>query len=90
MEQHAEPTAAACSRQSCDDCGVLGDLICLATPLGLADFGILFVNWLIPFLIGMIAGAFWIGLTVWAALAGLFENYPEFAKAWQESGRRLS
>ena len=38
----------------------------------------------------MRGSAFWIGLTVWAALAGLFENYPEFAKAWQESGRRLS
>jgi len=77
MEQYAAPTAAACSRQSCDDCEIHGDLICVATPLDLADFGILFVNWLIPFLAGMIAGAFWIGLAVWAGLVALFFGYVE-------------
>ena len=46
------------------DCEIQGDLICVATPLDLVDFGILFLNWLVPFLVGMIAGAFWIGLAV--------------------------
>ena len=77
MEQHIEPAAAACSRQSCDGCEIEGDLICVATPLDLADFGILFVNWIIPFLAGMIAGQFWIGLAVWFGLAVLFFGYVE-------------
>ena len=44
MAQPAETTAAACSRERCDGCEIRGDLICVATPLDLADFGIMFVN----------------------------------------------
>ena len=77
MEQQAATTAAACSRERCDDCGIQGELICVATPLDLVDFGILFVNWLIPFLVGMIAGAFWLGLVVWTALVALFFGYVD-------------
>ena len=54
MEDPIEPTAAACSRRTCDGCEIEGDRV--------------------P---DDVRRAF-------------FENYPDFAKAWQESGRRPS
>ena len=32
MEPQVAPTVVACSRQSCDDCEIQGDRICVATP----------------------------------------------------------
>ena len=70
-------TAAACSRQSCLGCEIEGQLLCMAGPREVVDFGVLFVNWFIPFLGGMIIGRLWIGLALWFVLAVLFCGYIE-------------
>ena len=70
-------TAAACSRQTCDGCEIEGKLLCIHTKKDLADFAVLFLTWLIPFLAGMIIGKFWIGLAVWFGLAAVFFTYVE-------------
>lgn len=77
MERPNVKTAAACSRESCRGCEIEGQLICVATLKDVVDFGILFVNWFIPFLAGMIIGEFWIGLAVWFGLSVLFFGYIE-------------
>ncbi len=70
-------TAAACSRQTCEGCEIQGKLLCVHTGRDLADFAVLFIAWLIPFMAGMIIGEFWIGLGVWGGLAILFFGYME-------------
>jgi len=70
-------TAAACSRQTCEGCEIQGKLLCIHTKKDLADFGILFIGWVIPFLAGMIIGGFLIGLVAWVGLAVLFFGYVE-------------
>jgi hypothetical protein len=77
MEPSNERTAAACSRRSCIGCEIEGRLLCVATLKDVAEFGVLFVNWFVPFLAGMIIGEFWIGLAVWLGLAVLFFAYVE-------------
>lgn len=70
-------TAAACSRQTCEGCEIHGHLLCIHTPRDLMDFGVLVIGYMIPFLVGMIVGEFWVGLAVWIGLAALFFGYAE-------------
>lgn len=78
MEKHVEKSsAAACSREDCEGCEIQGRLLCLHTPKDLADFYVLFSGWLVPFLIGMIIGKWWIALAVWFGLAVFFFGYIE-------------
>ena len=49
MEHDWQVTAAACSRRSCEDCEMEGQLPRLHnTPGGLADFAVLATGWSIP------------------------------------------
>ena len=73
----SKTTAAACSRQTCEGCEIQGKLLCVHTRRDLADFAVLFVVWVIPFLAGMVIGEFWIGLGVWIGFAVLFFGYVE-------------
>jgi len=76
-EHPVKTTAAACSRQDCEGCEIQGKLLCIHTPKDLIQFYILFMVWMIPFLVGMISGRFWLGLAVWMGLAVLFFGYVE-------------
>ena len=62
-------TAAACARLTCDGCELQGHLMCIHTPADVADFGVLFMTWAIPFFAGMILGRHWRGLVAWLGLA---------------------
>ena len=77
MEQVSKKTAAACSHQTCRGCEIEGQLVCVATLKDVAEFGVLFINWFIPFLAGMIIGGFRTSLAVWFGLAVLFFGYIE-------------
>lgn len=70
-------TAAACVRLTCEKCEIEGKLLCLHTFKDLIDFFVLFVGWAIPFFAGMVMGRFWIGLSIWIALAVVFFGYIE-------------
>ena len=69
--------AAACSRESCQDCPIKGELICIHTKNDLLKFWALFMMAALPFLTGMILGRHWLGLGAWAGLAILFFGYVE-------------
>ena len=69
-------TAAACSRQTCEGCGVQGKLLCVYTAKDVMDFVAMAIGYLFPFVAGMIIGKFWIGLAVWFGLL-LFSVYVE-------------
>jgi len=77
MASSDEPTAAACSRQTCDGCEIRGKLLCVHTPRDVVDFYVLVIAYMIPFLAGMIMGGFWTGLWVWVGLAVVFFGYVE-------------
>ncbi|UCC61109.1 MAG: hypothetical protein JSV02_04625 [Dehalococcoidia bacterium] len=76
-EQSPRPTAAACSRDTCEGCAIQGKMLCIHTGKDLVDFAVLFITWAVPFFAGMIIGKFWIGLAVWFGLALLFFVYVE-------------
>ncbi len=77
MGEKSKTTAGACSRLTCEGCGIEGRLLCMHTQKHLADFAVLAVGWGIPLLAGMIGGRFWVPLAVWVALAGVFFGYVE-------------
>ncbi|WP_028313616.1 hypothetical protein [Desulfatibacillum aliphaticivorans] len=79
MNNSPKQKAAACARESCQECEIKGELICYASLSDLADFFVLFVQWAIPFFAGMISGGHWSGLAVWAGLCVVFFGYVE---AW--------
>ncbi|MBW1641294.1 MAG: hypothetical protein JRJ39_03190 [Deltaproteobacteria bacterium] len=64
-------------RQQCDGCEIEGKLLCIHTHKDLADFFVLFLGWVIPFIAGMVIGNFWAGLLAWVVLAVLFFGYVE-------------
>jgi hypothetical protein len=70
-------TAAACKREICAGCEIENQLLCIHTKRDLADFGVLFIAYVIPFIAGMVIGKFWIGLGTWIGLAVLFFGYVE-------------
>ncbi|MCJ7617014.1 MAG: hypothetical protein MUO43_10815 [Desulfobacterales bacterium] len=51
--------------------------MCRHTLKDLADFLVLFVGWVIPFIAGMVIGNFMVGLLIWFGLAILFFGYVE-------------
>lgn len=77
MRQPTDRTAAACVSETCVGCEIEGKLLCVHTPKDLVDFGVLSISWLIPFIAGMIIGAFWIALGIWILLAAVFFVYLE-------------
>jgi hypothetical protein len=77
MTQTKTPTAAACSRESCDGCEIEGKLLCIHTQKDLMDFFVLFIGWALPFFAGMVIGGFWLGLAVWIGLSVIFFGYVE-------------
>ncbi len=87
--------AAACVRENCEDCEIKGRFICYANPSDLVDFAILFINWFIPFMAGMVMGQFWLGLLGWFLLSFIFFGYIEalllcrHCPAYAEDGKTL-
>lgn len=75
--QSEKTTAAGCIREDCEGCEIKGKLLCIHTYKDLADFFVLFLVWVIPFVAGMTIGKFWIGLIVWIGLAIIFFGYVE-------------
>ena len=70
-------TASACSSLTCEGCELQDRLMCIHTHADMADFAVLFIVWVIPFLGGMILGRHWWGLAIWAGLAVVFFGYVE-------------
>ena len=87
--------ASACIRKNCDNCDIKGRFICYADTADLVDFGILFINWFIPFMAGIIVGRFWWGLFGWLLLCVIFFGYVEafllcrHCPAYAEKGKTL-
>ena len=77
MDPSLNETAAACIQPNCEGCAIQGRLLCIHTKKDLADFGVLFIMYAIPFLAGMIIGKFWWALAIWFGLAIVFFVYVE-------------